>query len=476
MAKFVLAGKTDCPHYAKAELLADRLQRCLPNFRIQKISILPHEWKEWLETICKRNGWKHIQSPLVWRELVDQGGKGMLLGGFSDFLEHCQGYYNITSDMDTDMMLRVAAENLETEMNLIAEKQHHVSLIKPLHIWISSALSPTCQFLIPNLLSAEMFPHVSAVSLHLLDLEEDKERLQGLKMETEDLALSLLHQVTIHTDLEQAFQEANVIVLLDERWSDDAEEEEKMKIRGISDRYREYGQLIDTRANKEVKVIVSGDSFVNLRCSLLLDNAPSIDSHQFVTMATQLENEAKAIIAKKLNVRTSDITNMLVWGNISGSFHIDLQRAKVFNYDGAIKGPAFFSQPAKKILHDRKWLETDFQDLVRYQRAAVAAKKCRAAAMSLTNGILAVLKAWNGICSPDEVFSLGVLCPGDYNIPDGIVFSVPVTFTDGRWSVLHDVTIGDELKERLHLSATELRQEKELASGSNTVVINKEDS
>lgn len=48
-----------------------------------------------------------------------------------------------------------------------------------------------------------------------------------------------------------------------------------------------------------------------------------------------------------------DVTNVIVWGNISGSFYIDLQRAKVFNYDGAIKGPAFFSQPVLKILHDR---------------------------------------------------------------------------------------------------------------------------
>ncbi|XP_029305331.1 putative malate dehydrogenase 1B [Cottoperca gobio] len=481
MAKFVLAGKTDCPHYAKAELLADSLQRSLPNFRIHKISILPQEWKEWLEATCRRNDWKHEQSPLVWRELVDQGGKGMLLGGFSDFLEHCQDYYSITSDMATDIMLRVASENLETKMNFIVEEQHRVSLIKPLHIWLSSALSPTCHFLIPNLLSAEVFPNTSTISLHLLDPEGNEERLQWLRMETENLALPLLHQVSIHTDLEQAFQEADVILLLDEWWSDDSDKEDeeemkKKKVKGISDRYREYGRLIDTRANKEVKVIVSGDSFVNLRCSLLLDNARSIDSDQFVSVATQLENEAKAVIAKKLKVKTSDIKNVIVWGNISGSFYIDLQIAKVFNYDGAIKGPAFFSQPAKNILQERKWLETDFQDLVRRQRAAVASKSCRAAAMSLANGILAVLKAWNGICSPDEVFSMGVLCPGDYNLPDGIVLSIPVTFTDGKWSVLSDVTVGDELKERLQLFASELMQEKELGSENCTIVTNKEDT
>lgn len=48
-----------------------------------------------------------------------------------------QDYYNITSDMPTDVMLSVAAENLETKMNLVDEEQHRLSLIKPLHVWIS---------------------------------------------------------------------------------------------------------------------------------------------------------------------------------------------------------------------------------------------------------------------------------------------------------------------------------------------------
>lgn len=62
----------------------------------------------------------------------------------------------------------------------------------------SSALSPICHFLIPNLLSAGVFPNVSAINLHLLDLEGDEEGLHQLRMETEDLALCLLHQVLIY--------------------------------------------------------------------------------------------------------------------------------------------------------------------------------------------------------------------------------------------------------------------------------------
>ncbi|KAM4602122.1 putative malate dehydrogenase 1B, partial [Polymixia lowei] len=443
MGKFVLAGKADCPYYAKAELLADLLQGSLPNFRIHKISIHPDEWEGWLETTCNTNGWKHKQSPLIWRELISRGGRGRLLGGFSDFLEYCQEYYGTMSDMLTDMMLKIAAENLETKTKLIEEDRRCASLIQPIHIWISSALNPTCQSLIPYLLSLEVFSRASAISLHLLDLEGDEEVLQGLRMEAEDLSLPLLHQVTIHTDLEQAFQEANVIILLDDRWPEDSdrekeeeeveekeveEKEKKRLLRRISARYRDYGRLIDERAHKEVAAIVAGDSFINLKCCLLLENAHSIDSCRFVAVATQLEYEARAHIAKKLRVRTSDVTDVIVWGNISGSFCVDLQRAKVFNYNGAIKGPAFFSQPVLETLHDRKWLETDLEGLVGCQRLAVASQTHRAASMSAANGILTVLKMWNSTSSPDEVLSLGVLCPGQYNLPDGIVFSIPVIF------------------------------------------------
>lgn len=107
--------------------------------------------------------------------------------------------------------------------------------------------------------------------------------------------------MTIHTDLEQAFHGADVIILLDE--SDDTEE--KRQAKAVSARYREYGRLIDARASREVKVLVSGDSLVNMRCSLLVDSARTIDSCRFVAVATQLENEARAVIARKVNVRTS---------------------------------------------------------------------------------------------------------------------------------------------------------------------------
>lgn len=50
---------------------------------------------------------------------------------------------------------------------------------------------------------------------------------------------------------------------------------------------------------------------------------------------------------------TLDVKDIIVWGNISGSFYIDLQRAKVFNYNGPIQGPSFFFQSVLSIFYDR---------------------------------------------------------------------------------------------------------------------------
>ena len=46
-------------------------------------------------------------------------------------------------------------------------------------------------------------------------------------------------------------------------------------------------------------------------------------------------------------------------------------------------------------------------------------------------------------------------------VPDGVVCSVPVTLSEGRWSpVLEGVDMGDELEETLMLAVDELRQVK----------------
>ncbi|CAI9608187.1 unnamed protein product, partial [Staurois parvus] len=325
----VLTGKADCPYYAKAELLADYLQKNLPHFRVHKITCHPDDWEQWISKLSLKNGWKHRHSPIIWRELLDRGGKGLLLGGFNEFMEHAQEYYNVSSAMLSDLMKDIATENLEAHINLNMEEQEIKRQFKPLHVWITSASMPTCYSLLPILATGEVFGPEKAIWLHLLDNSQSMDTLQGLKMEVEDLAFPCIRQVTLHT-------------MADENY-----------IKIVTEECAKYGRLIDQNANKEVKVVVSGSTYANLKALVVLKNAPSINNHHVVALPTQLEFEAKAQIAKKLNVNSSVVKDVIVWGNISGINHLELNQAKIYTYDSSIWGPPSYSRPLFDMIFDR---------------------------------------------------------------------------------------------------------------------------
>lgn len=63
-----------------------------------------------------------------------------------------------------------------------------------------------------------------------------------------------------------------------------------------------------------------------------------------------------------------------------------------------------------------------------------------------------------GLFSTADMALLLSCYAGYYDLPDGVVLSVPLTFTDGKWFTLSDVTIGLDLKEMLQHSANEIGQ------------------
>ncbi|XP_043934183.1 putative malate dehydrogenase 1B isoform X1 [Protopterus annectens] len=462
MAKFVVAGQADCPYFAKVELLADYLQKNLPDFRVHKIVQHPDDWKDWLQATCEKNRWSYTQSPIIWRELLDRGGKGLLLGGFNEFLEHAQEYYGLSSSMLSELMLKIAKENLKTKLELIEEDQKYLSLINPMHIWISSASNVTAYNLIPLLTSGELFGSETEVSLHLLDSEEKEDLLNGLQLEAMDLASPLLRSVTVHTNQSTAFTNADVIIMLD----DIKEQENQYRkdcFRDIASQYKEYAYLIDHNAHRHVRVAVAGDTFVNLKTLVLIQNTPSIAQNSFVGVSTQLEGEARSQLAQKLNVATVGVKNVIVWGNITGSTYVDVKFAQVYRYNSAIWGPPYFSRPVLDMVYDRQWLEKEFVTAVNSHRQTVKAKVQHPLGLSAAAAIATVLHYWYQDSPSGEIISLGVISEGQFGIPEGIVFSMPVRFCRGSWEVITELEVGEDVKERFKVIATELVQEKDAA-------------
>ncbi|XP_008054336.1 putative malate dehydrogenase 1B [Carlito syrichta] len=459
MAKFVIAGRADCPYYAKAELLADYLQKNLPDFRIHKITQHPEVWEEWLKDLCKQNRWNHEKSPIIWRELLDRGGKGLLLGGYNEFLEHAQLYYGVTSSMTTQLMMLIAQENLGANIEKKQEEEVLKGLISPLQVWITSASTTACRSLIPLLVSGEVFGAHSELSLVLFDDEDTEEDLQDLATEICYLASQVLRSVSVCTRAQEAFRGAHVVVVLEPCALRDAPSLEARLHQELL-RCRRDGRLLERNASSSVRVVVAGKSFVNLRVLLLTTFAPRL-VRSIVAVALGVEGQVKAALARRLRTTPAHIKDVIIWGNISGNNYVDLRKTKVYRYDSAIWGPLRYPRPVLDVIFDSEWLNREF----------VATLKNLTTTGRQFGGILAAhsiattLKYWYHGSPPGEIMSLGVLSEGQFGIPTEIVFSMPVKFENGTWVVLtdlEDVEISEKIMTRI---TNDLIEEKLVALG-----------
>ncbi|XP_074047626.1 putative malate dehydrogenase 1B isoform X2 [Macrotis lagotis] len=460
MAKFVIAGSANCPYFAKAELLADYLQKNLPDFQVHKITQHPDVWEKWLQDLCEKNNWKHKRSPIIWRELLDRGGKSLLLGGFNDFLEHAELYYNMSSKMITEEMMLISGENLKTHIEIEQEQEDLKKEINPLKIWITGASCRTCYNLIPLLVNGEVFGMKEEISIHLLNNNFEEDDLDSIVMEGQDLAAPLLWNISMCTVKEEAFLEAEVIIIL----ADDVEAESESLENRIKARYslcQLYGSLIEKNAHRSVKVIVAGKTFLNLTSSLLITFAPSIYPRNVIAVAMMIENEAKAMLARKLKTPANDIKDVIIWGNITGSRYIDLRKAKVFRYNSAIWGPPNFSRFLLNLIFDGEWVTKEFEaalnlwSLTEYFKRGISSAHC----------IATILKFWYHSSPPGEIISLGLISEGEFGIPEGMVFSMPVTCENGIWYPCVNLTETELAEDVKGAIIHDLEQEKLIAFG-----------
>ncbi|XP_027729618.1 putative malate dehydrogenase 1B [Vombatus ursinus] len=459
MAKFVIAGSASCPYFAKAELLADFLQKNLPDFQIHKITQHPDVWKQWLKDLCKKNQWNHESSPIIWRELLDRGGKGLLLGGCNEFLEHAQLYYGVTSEMMTSQMLIIAGENLETHIEIEQEKED-LKKISPLRVWITGASCPTCYNLIPLLVNGEVFGMDKEISIHLLNNNFEEDSLSATVMEGQDLAAPLLREISTCTVIEEAFFEAEVIIILNDDIDNESESLEN-RIRARLPLCQLFGSLIEKNARRTVKVIVATKTFLNLTTSLLITYTPSINPRNIIAVAMLMENEAKATLARKLKTTASDIKDVIIWGNLTGSHYVDLRKAKVFRYNSAIWGPPSYSRYLLNLIFDSEWISKEFVKSFN----VLSSTRCFQRGMSSAHSVATVLKFWYRDSPPGEIFSLGIMSEGEFGTPEGMVYSMPVQCMNGVWfprTDLPDTELTEDVKRAI---IHDLEQEKLIAFG-----------
>ncbi|XP_014673864.1 PREDICTED: putative malate dehydrogenase 1B [Priapulus caudatus] len=421
----------DCPYFARIELLADELVAKLPNFNVHKVIIHPKDWELWLAETCQKNNWTHKKSPLVWRELVDRGGKGHYMGGANEFQEYINGYYNIKSSMSTVDMQQVAEENLKTQLQDDEAKARLLQQYNPLHVCISSATSHVACHVIQQLASRDILGKDADLCLHLLDVRDvTDETMLTLEADVQDLASSNVKHVFTTRDPVAAFKKCDVILLLDEGTHD-------------ASVYETYANAIHEACAEGAKVLVSDSWAGNAAATVLHRSTKGRLKENLAAVSLSIVGQARSILAEKLGVLPCDVAGVIAWGNPNGNFHIDVSLARVSRLDSAICGPGGFTRPVAEVIYDAKWLEEDLQQQIVDRRKTMQTSRVGGGSLSAASAIVDTLSLWWNGDSTDQIHSLAVVSQGWYGVPDSLVFSFPVTFDDGRFKVVDNLKVSN---------------------------------
>jgi len=109
---------------------------------------------------------------------------------------------------------------------------------------------------------------------------------------------------------------------------------------------------------------------------------------------------------------------------------------------------------------DRDWLENDFIPGVQQRGAAIINARGLSSAASAGNAAISHMRDWvTG--TEGQWTSFSVPSTGQYGVPEGLVFSYPVTVQDGQWEIVEDVEITAEAQARIDTTTAELLEERE---------------
>jgi malate dehydrogenase len=305
-----------------------------------------------------------------------------------------------------------------------------------------------CYSLLFRIANGDLLGKNTPIALHILDIPEAIDALEGVRMELEDCAFPLLKEIRIGTDPQIIFQKVDYAILVGAKPRGPGMERKDL-LRENGKIFIEQGQALNEVASEDVKVFVVGNP-CNTNCLIAMHNAPRIPKKNFMAMTRLDQNRAVSLLAQKANAEASEVSNVAIWGNHSATQVPDFVNAK-------IRGHA-----TMELIPDRNWLENDFFLIVQQRGAAVIKQRGKSSAASAANAAIDSIQSLHEETSEGDWFSLAVCSDGNpYGIVEDLIFSFPCRSDgDGGYEIVPDVYWDDFLKEKIKETEKELLKEK----------------
>jgi malate dehydrogenase len=325
-----------------------------------------------------------------------------------------------------------------------------------LKIVVSGAAGQIAYSLLPLICIGHVFGPTRRVSLRLLDIPVAQEALEGVKMELQDCAFHLVDDVTPTSDLEVAFRDVDVAILVGGFPRKQGMQRKDLIEKNVTI-FKAQGEALEQFASRHVKVLVVANP-ANTNCLIAMENAPSIPRANFSAL-TRLDHERlRSFVVERVNatsaasskVSSLDVRKCIIWGNHSSTQVPDVTHARVN------------AQPLAMLVTDAHWVEHELVKDVQERGAAIIKARKLSSAMSAAAAVGAHLRDWFHGTKAGEFVSMAVASDGNaYGVPDGLIYSFPVTCAgDGTYEVVPGIAVSPRIQAMMQATAAELADER----------------
>ena len=178
-------------------------------------------------------------------------------------------------------------------------------MTQPVRVAITGAAGQIGYQLCFRIASGDMLGPDQPVILQLLEIEPALPALEGVKMELNDCAFPLLHDVVTSSDANVAFKDADVAILVGAKPRGPGMERKDLLAEN-GKIFGPQGKALNDVASRNVKVLVVGNP-ANTNALIAQANAPDLDAKQFTAMTRLDHNRAIAQLAEKTGTKVANI-------------------------------------------------------------------------------------------------------------------------------------------------------------------------
>jgi malate dehydrogenase len=318
----------------------------------------------------------------------------------------------------------------------------------PVRVAVTGAAGQIGYALLFRIASGQMLGDDQPVILHLLEIPQAVEALQGVCMELDDCAFPLLAGMVPTDDADRAFEGVNYSLLVGAMpRKQGMERADLLSANGAI--FTVQGKAISDNAADDVRILVVGNP-ANTNALIAMNNAPGTPGERFTAMTRLDHNRAKAQLAAKAGVGVDDVSRMTIWGNHSATQYPDVFHAEVAGK------PGFDAAGGEQA-----WLENEFIPTVQQRGAAIIKARGLSSAASAANAAIDHMHDWALGTPEGDWVSMAVPSDGSYGVPEGLISGFPVTCSGGRYEIVQGLDLDDFSRSRIDASVAELGEERD---------------